>query len=385
MMDSQTLDAFRDAVRRFTREQLVPLEDQVAREGRIPPAVVAQMREMGLFGLTIPDEFGGLGLSMADEVELIIELTWASAAFRSLLSMNLGVGSQCILMDGTAEQKREWLPRIASGELIAGFGLTEPDSGSDSAGLRTRAVLDGDHYVINGSKRFISNAPLAGVFTVMARTVPERLPGNAHVSAFIVPADTPGLTVGRADDKMGHSGAATAEVHFEDVRVPAGNLLGGVEGRGFISAMKALDRGRLNISALCVGQGRRILHEMLTYANERRQFGKPIADFQLVQAMLADSQADLYAAETMVRETARRHDTGERVSMQASCCKLFASEMVGRIADRAVQVHGGAGYMSNSKVERFYRDVRLFRIYEGTSQIQQLVIAKELNRSYPSH
>ena len=379
---SEMLESLREGVRRYTRERLVPLEQQVAQEDRIPDEVVQEMRAMGLFGLTIPAEYGGLGLTVAEEVELIIELTWASAAFRSLLAMNLGVGSQCILMDGTEEQRREWLPRIASGETIAAFALTEPDSGSDSAGLKTRAQRDGDHYVLHGSKRFISNAPLAGLFTVMARTQPERQPKNAHVSAFLVPASTPGVRVGVRDHKMGHSGAATADVYFDAVRIPATHLLGGVEGRGFTSAMKALDRGRINISALCVGQGRRILHEALAYAAGRRQFGQPIAEFQLVQAMLADSQADLFAAECMVRETARRHDAGQRISMEASCCKMFASEMVGRIADRAVQIHGGAGYMRDSAVERFYRDVRLFRIYEGTTQIQQLVIARDLIRNH---
>lgn len=381
-IDADTMALLRDSVQRYTRERLVPLEDRVAREGSIPDDVVSELREMGLFGISIPPEYGGLGLNVAQEVELIIELTWASAAFRSLLAMNVGVGSQAILMDGTDEQKRQWLPRIASGELIAAFALTEPDSGSDSAALRTRAVRDADHYVINGSKRFISNAPLAGVFTVMARTQPERLPGNAHVSAFIIPADTPGLRVGEPDRKMGHSGAATADVYFDNVRVPATALLGGTEGRGFTSAMKALDRGRVNISALCVGQGRRILHEMLAYATQRKQFGQPIAEFQLLQAMFADSKTDLFAAECMVRETARLRDAGERVSLEASCSKLFASEMVGRIADRCVQVLGGAGYMQDSRVERFFRDVRLFRIYEGTSQIQQLVIARELLKEF---
>ena len=379
-MEHDTLSALRDAVRTSPRTRRVPLDNRGAAEGRVPEEVVREMREMGLFGLTLPEAYGGLGLSVTDEVEIIFELTWASAAFRSLLSMNLGVGSQGILMDGTEAQKRRWLPPIASGEMIAGFAITEPDSGSDSAALRTRAVRDGDHYVLDGTKRFISNAPLADVFTVMARTAPERLPGNAHVSAFIVPADLPGLTIGEPDLKMGHSGALTADVRFDEVRVPAANLIGGVEGKGFVTAMKALDRGRINISALCVGQGRRILHEMLSYAAQRKQFGRPIAEFQLMQAMFADSQADLYAAECMVRETARRRDAGDRVSLEASCCKMFASEMVGRIADRAVQVHGGAGYMQESIVERFYRDVRLFRIYEGTTQIQQLVIARELLR-----
>ncbi|ODS69334.1 MAG: acyl-CoA dehydrogenase [Bordetella sp. SCN 67-23] len=381
-MDRESFEAARDSLRRYVRERLVPLEDRVAAENRIPEEVVGEMRDMGLFGLTIPESHGGLGLTVAQEVELVIELTWASAAFRSLIAMNLGVGSQGILVDGTDAQRDAWLPRIASGEVIAAFALTEPDSGSDSASMRTRAVRDGDAYVINGSKRFISNAPLAGLFTVMARTAPENLPGNRHVSAFLVPASTPGVRIGEKDQKMGHAGAATADVYFDDVRIPAANLLGGQEGQGFRTAMKVLERGRINISALCVGQAKRLLHEMLAYATQRRQFGKPIAGFQLVQAMLADSQADLLAAESMVRHTARLHDEGRSVAIEASCCKLFASEMVGRIADRAVQVHGGAGYMQESKVERFYRDVRLFRIYEGTTQIQQLVIARELVRNF---
>jgi acyl-CoA dehydrogenase len=383
-LDTHTLTQLRESVRHYTRTRLVPLEDRVAREDRVPDEVIDEMRRMGLFGITLPTEYGGLGLTVAEEVQLVIELTWASAAFRSLLSMNLGVGSLGILMDGTDAQRREWLPRLASGEVIAAFALTEPDSGSDSAAMRTSAVRDGDHYVLNGSKRFISNAPLAGLFTVLARTSSERLPRNAHVSAFLVPASLRGLRVAGKDRKMGHAGAATADVYFDNVRVPAANLLGGVEGRGFSAAMKALERGRINIAALCVGQGRRILHEALEYALQRRQFGKPIAEFQLLQAMLADSQADLYAAECMVSETARRCDAGERISMEASCCKMFASEMVGRIADRAVQIHGGAGYMQDTKIERFYRDVRLFRIYEGTTQIQQLVIARALIKSFAS-
>ncbi|MFC0220256.1 acyl-CoA dehydrogenase family protein [Pseudochelatococcus lubricantis] len=375
-------ETLREGIRRYVRNRLVPLEERVAEEGAVPDEVVQEMRQLGLFGLTVPEVYGGLGLTVAQEVELVIELTWASAAFRSLLSMNLGVGSQGILADGTDEQRNKWLPRMASGELIAAFALTEPDSGSDSAALRTRARLDGDHYVLDGSKRFISNAPLAGVFTIMARTSAERLPGNAHVSAFIVPRDTPGLSVGQPDKKMGHSGALTADVYLDGVRVPVSNLIGGREGRGFQTAMKALDRGRINISALCVGQGRRLLHEMLSFSADRHQFGRPIADFQLVQAMIADSQADLYAAECMVKETARRCDRRENISMYASCCKMFASEMVGRIADRAVQIFGGSGYMRDSVVERFYRDVRLFRLYEGTTQIQQLVIAKALRQQF---
>ncbi|ACG78933.1 acyl-CoA dehydrogenase [Phenylobacterium zucineum HLK1] len=378
-MDADTLGQFRETVWRYVREKLVPLEAEVAERDEVPERVLADFREMGLYGLTIPEEYGGLGLSVAEEVEVVAELAWASAAFRSAVSMNLGVGSQGIVMDGTEAQKREWLPRLAAG-AVASFALTEPGSGSDSAGLVTRAVRDGDHYVLNGSKRYITNAPTADLITVMARTHSDRLPKNAHVTAFLVPADTPGVTIGPKDRKMGQAGAWSADVYLQDVRVPAANVLGGVEGRGFATAMKVLDRGRLNVTAACVGQARRILHEALAYARERQQFGQAIAGFQLVQAMLADSQAELYAAESMLRDAARRYDAGQRISLEASCCKMFAAEMVGRIADRAVQIHGGAGYMRDTPVERFYRDVRLFRIYEGTTQIQQLVIAREMLR-----
>jgi acyl-CoA dehydrogenase len=379
-MDGESVNLLLDAVRRYVREKLVPLEAEVAESECVPESVLADFRQMGLYGLTVPERYGGLGLSAAQEVEAVIELTWASVAFRSAVGINLGVGTQCLAMDGTEEQKREWLPKLAAG-AVSSFALTEPGSGSDSAALMTRAVRDGEDYVLNGTKRFITNAPVADLITVMARTHPERLPKNAHISAFLVPAKTPGLRIGPKDRKMGQAGALSADVYLEDVRVPARNLLGGVEGRGFITAMKVLDRGRLNVSAMCVGQARRILNEALTYSSQRIQFGKPIGEFQLVQAMLADSRAELYAAECMLKDAARRYDIGERISLEASCCKMYASEMAGRVADRAVQIHGGAGYMRDTPVERFYRDVRLFRIYEGTTQIQQLVIARELLRN----
>jgi acyl-CoA dehydrogenase len=257
--------------------------------------------------------------------------------------------------------------------------LTEPGSGSDAASLRTTAVRDGDHYVINGTKRFITNAPEAGIYTVMARTNPE-IKGASGISAFIVEKGTPGLSLGKIDKKMGQKGAHTCDVIFENCRVPAANIIGGKEGVGFKTAMKVLDKGRLHISAICVGAAERMLDDALRYAMERKQFGQPIAEFQLVQAMLADSRAEIYAARSMVLDAARRRDDKQDVSTEASCCKLFASEMCGRVADRAVQIHGGAGYVSEYAVERFYRDVRLFRIYEGTTQIQQLVIARNMIR-----
>jgi acyl-CoA dehydrogenase len=316
-------------------------------------------------------------------VQVNHELGRTAPAFRSVFGTNIGIGSQGILMDGTPEQKAEVLPRIASGELIISFALTEPDAGSDAGSLKTTARLEGEHYVLNGSKRFITNAPRAGAFTLMARTGG---PGAAGVSAFIVPADTPGLSLGKPDRKMGQRGTKTCDVILDNARVPASHIIGGVPGQGFKTAMKVLDRGRLNISAVSCGLASRILDESRRYARDRRQFGKPIGEFQLIQALLADSQAELLAAWALVQEVAQRFDrkppgaSDPDVSMRVSCAKLFATEMVGRVADRGVQIHGGAGYINEYPVERFYRDARLLRLYEGTSQIQQVVIARELLR-----
>jgi acyl-CoA dehydrogenase len=377
--DQETLNLLKDNIARFVREVLIPHEDIVAESDAIPERIVAQMRELGLFGLCIPEEYGGLALTMEEEVLVAMELAYASPAFRSLVGTNNGIGAQGIVIDGTLHQKAAWLPRLASGEIIGSFALTEPDSGSDAASLRTTAVRDGDDYVINGVKRFITNAPEAGVFTVMARTDQSRKDAGA-ISAILVERGTPGLSLGKLDKKMGQRGAHTCDVIFEGCRVPAANLIGGKEGVGFKTAMKVLDKGRLHIAAVCVGAARRMLDDALRYAMERKQFGQPIAEFQLVQAMLADSQAELYAARSMVLDAARSRDEGRDVTLEASCCKLFASEMCGRVADRAVQIHGGAGYVADYAAERFYRDVRLFRIYEGTSQIQQLVIARNMIR-----
>ena len=378
--DPQTLNMLIDSVARFVRTRLVPAEPIVAETDEIPAELIHDMRELGLFGLAIPEEFGGLGLTMEEEVRVAFELAWTSPAFRSLIGTNNGIGSQGLIIDGTHEQKQKYLPRLASGELIASFALTEPDAGSDAASLRTSAVRDGAVYVLNGTKRYITNAPEAGIFTVMARTDPT-IKGAAGISAFLVEAGTPGLTLGKRDIKMGQKGAHTCDVIMENCRVPVENLIGGKEGVGFKTAMKVLDKGRLHIAAVCVGAAERMLADSLAYAMQRQQFGKPIADFQLVQAMLADSKAEIYAARCMVIDAARRRDEGEDISTEASCCKLFASEMCGRVADRAVQIHGGSGYIADYAVERFYRDVRLFRIYEGTTQIQQLLIARNMIRA----
>ncbi|HEY0821021.1 MAG TPA: acyl-CoA dehydrogenase family protein, partial [Rhizobacter sp.] len=350
---------------------------EVSETDEIPPAIVDEMRELGLFGLTIPEAYGGLELTMEEEVLTMIEMGQTSPAFRSVFGTTVGIGSQGILMDGTEEQKAKFLPKMATGEIIASFALTEPDSGSDSASLRTTAIKDGDHYVVNGTKRFITNAPQAGIFTLMARTDPAKK-GASGISAFIVDARSPGISLGKRDKKMGQKGAHTCDVIFDNCRVPAENLIGGVEGKGFYTAMKVLDKGRIHIAAICVGVAKRILDDALRYAVERKQFGQPIAEFQLVQAMLADSKTELYAAECMVLDAARKRDLKQPHSTEASCAKLYASEMVGRVADRGVQILGGSGYIAEHAMERFYRDVRLFRLYEGTSQIQQMVIARNM-------
>ncbi|MFY1845795.1 acyl-CoA dehydrogenase family protein [Achromobacter dolens] len=375
-LDTETLTLLLDAVRRFVHERLIPAEDELAASGQVPPDIVAEMRELGLFGLSISPDHGGLGLTMEEEVKVVFELGQTSPAFRSLAGTNIGIGSQAMVLAGTDEQRARYLPRLASGELIGSFALTEPDAGSDAMALRLSAERDGDHYVLNGTKRYITNAPIAGLFSVMARTAPERRANS--ISCFLVEAGTPGLIIGKPDKKMGQAGALTSDVVFDNCRVPASALLGGEEGNGFRTSMRVLDKGRLHISALCVGIADRLLRDAVKYATERKQFGQPIAEFQLIQAMIADSQAELYAARCMVLDAARLRDRGENTTMQAACCKLYATEMVGRVADRAVQIHGGAGYMSEYAVERFYRDVRLFRIFEGTSQIQQLVIAREV-------
>jgi acyl-CoA dehydrogenase len=375
--DEETIQALVATVERFVAERLRPLEAEVSETDQIPPDVVQDMREMGLFGLTIPEEHGGLGLTMEEEVRVMMALGRTSPAFRSVIGTTVGIGSQGIVFDGTPEQKAQWLPKLATGELIASFALTEPGSGSDAASLRTTAIRDGDHYVVNGSKRYITNAPQAGVFTLMARTNPADK-GAGGVSAFILDARTPGISLGKPDKKMGQRGAHTCDVIFDNVRVPAANLIGAREGQGFKMAMRVLDKGRIHIAAVCVGVARRMLADALAYAAERQQFGQAIGDFQLVQAMLADSETEIYAAECMVMDAARRRDDGRPVSTEAACCKLFASEMCGRVADRAVQIFGGAGYMAEYGIERFYRDVRIFRLYEGTSQIMQLVIGRNL-------
>ncbi|HTE41907.1 MAG TPA: acyl-CoA dehydrogenase family protein [Steroidobacteraceae bacterium] len=374
--DQEMLDSLLATLDRFVTEDLIPRESELVETGVIPDDIAQAMRDMGLFGLTLPEEYGGMALTMEEEVMVAFSLGRTSPAFRSLIGSNNGIGSLGIVTVGTDAQKNKYLPKLASGEMIGSFALTEPSSGSDAASLKTRADKQGDHYVLNGSKRFVTNAPHAGIFTVFARTDQSK-PGAGGISAFLVERNTPGLTLGAIDKKMGQAGSVTCDVIFENCRVPATQILG-KENEGFKIAMRTLDRGRLHIGAVATGAADRLIDESLRFAADRKQFGEPIANFQLIQAMLADSRTEAYAARCMIIDAARKRDTGIDITLEASCSKLFATEMVGRVADRAVQIHGGSGYIQEYAVERFYRDVRLFRLYEGTSQIQQIVIAKRM-------
>jgi acyl-CoA dehydrogenase len=333
---------------------------------------------MGLFGYALPEEHGGLGVTMAEDVELAFEFGYTTPAFRSLFGTNNGIAGQVIAKFGSDEQKKTYLPRLASGELIGSFALTEAEAGSDPAGLRTTARRDGDGWVLNGAKRYITNAPIADLFVVFARSDPAER-GGRGISSFVVDARTPGVTVGPKDRKMGQAGAWTAEVFLDDARVPADALIG-EEGRGYAKALTVLSRGRLHIAALCVGMAQRVLDESVAYAATAKQGGAPVGRFQLVQALIADTHAELLAGRAMVRDVAARYDTDEDTSIGPSSAKLFCTEMVGRAVDRAVQVHGGLGYLRTTPVERFYRDARLYRLYEGTSEVQRVIVGSGLLR-----
>lgn len=376
-MTDAPLDAMIDTVRKFVREQLLPAEEEIEKADDIPDRIVAQMRALGLFGMTTPEKYGGLGLSMFEEASVVFELGYAAPAFRSYFGTSNGVGTLCLLNDGTEEQRRHYLTKSARGDIMLAFCLTEPEAGSDVMSLRTKAVRDGDDYVINGTKRFVTNATRAGLFIVFAKTGPQK-DGAQAISAFLIERNTPGIQIGPPDRMMGFRGARCADVVFQDCRVPATALLGAHEGAGFKTAMRSLDHARLHMSALATGLALRLIDEGVRYALSRKQFGQPISDFQLIQGMLADCEAEALAARAMVEKTARLKDSGVRITKESACCKYFTTEALGRIADRVLQIHGGYGYMKDFAVERLYRDARLFRLYEGTSQIQQLVIAREL-------
>jgi acyl-CoA dehydrogenase len=369
-----------DATRHFIRSAVMPRELEIMADNRVPDDIRGKAKEMGLFGYAIPQEWGGLGLNIVQDVEMAMEFGYTTLALRSMFGTNNGIAGQVLVGFGTDEQKSRWLDGIASGEVVASFALTESGAGSNPAGLRTKAVRDGQDWVITGQKRFITNAPTADLFVVFARSRPADADGPG-IAVFLVPADAAGVVVGTKDAKMGQEGAWTADVGFDEVRVCADALIGGAEDIGYRAAMTSLARGRIHIAALSVGAAQRALDESVAYAATATQGGTPIGDFQLVQAMIADQQTGVMAGRALVRDAARLWLSGEDRRIAPSAAKLFCTEMVGKVADLAVQVHGGSGYMREVTVERIYRDVRLLRLYEGTSEIQRLIIGGGLVRA----
>ncbi len=382
-MDNDTFDQFAEQLERYVEERLIPAEGDLIENDRVPPEIVDEMRDMGLFGISVPEEYGGAGLNMTQYARVVNIMSRAAPAFRSIFSINVGMFASALKNGATEAQRAEWYPKLVEGK-IACFGLTEPGSGSDSAAMQTTATPDpdGNGWILNGTKRYITNAPHADVALIMARTEKEAQPKNAHVSAFLVPMDTPGVSTGSPDKKMGQAGSHISDIMLDDVKVPGDALLGEETGRGFRFAMQSLDNGRISVGAAATGYARRALDSAIRYANERKAFGEPIARFQLIQAMLADSEMEIYAAECMMRDVTARADRGENILVKAAAFKVFASEMCGRVVDRVVQVYGGAGYLAEYDAERFYRDARIYRIYEGTTQILQLQIAKHMLREW---
>lgn len=376
----EQLDALLADVRAFVRDCWHPIENKIELLDEVPADIVKELQQRGFFGWSIPQAYGGLGLSTEELILAAFEISQASVALRARVGTNTGIGSEALVADGTEDQKQRWLPRMATGELTGCLALTEPDAGSEATNVQTTASLQGEHYILNGRKCYITNAPIADVFTVVARTE-EGSKGSAGLSAFIVERNTPGLRTGPAYKKMGQAGSPVSDVYFENCAIPTANLIGGKEGVGFKTIMKVLNKQRLHLSALCTGPAIRMLDLAIEHTQKRQQFGQPVGNFQLLQAMVADSQTEIYAAKSMILEAARARDRGEDVALTASMCKYFASEMCGRVADRCVQMFGGAGYIADfSPIERYYRDVRLFRLYEGTSQIHQMNIAKQVLR-----
>ncbi len=382
--DEFALQTIIDQTRKFVRERWHPRENEVEKLDAVPDDLVDFLRKNGFFGWSIPEEYGGFGMTSEELVTCALELSQASVALRARVGTNTGIGSEALVADGTPEQKQRWLPRLASGEFTSCLALTEPDAGSEASNIKTTAVRDGDDYILNGQKCFITNAPIADVFTVIARTDPDSK-GSKGLTAFLVERGTPGLTTGQPYRKMGQAGSPVSDIYFDNCRVPAKNIIGLQEGVGFKTVMKVLNKQRLHLSALSTGVAIRMLDLAKAHVSQRKQFGSAVGQFQLVQELIADSEVEIFAAKSMIISAAQARDRGEDVAMTASMCKYFATEMCGRVADRSVQMFGGSGYVADfSPIERYYRDVRLFRLYEGTSQIHQLNIAKLALREYSS-
>lgn len=376
----QELEDIRQLVREFVQKKVRPREQEIEREDAIPQDLLDDARELGLFGLSIPEEYGGLGLGVLGRAVVYEELGRGSSGFSSVIGAHTSIGTGGIVEMGSEELKRRYLPSMATGERIACFALTEPDAGSDAARIKTTARRSGDHWIINGQKVFITNAPIADIFTVFAVTDPDR--GTRGISAFVVERDFPGIEVGPPQPAMGLRGSHVAAVYFDNCRVPAENLLG-TEGEGYVTALKILTKGRATLAARCLGAMERILEESVTFAKQRVTMGKPIAQHQMIQAYLAEMATDIAASRALTYHVAALADQGKRIIKEAAMAKLFVTEAFGRVADKGVQIHGGLGYMRDTPVERLYRDARITRIYEGTSEIQKLIISNQLLQEYP--
>ncbi len=372
------IQIIKEQTNRFVEKELKPLSQQIEQTGVIPEECLTRLREMGYFGILIPEEYGGAGLSTLGSVVIQEELGRAHGCFNMLISGNNGIGAMGILYDGTEKQKQKYLYPLAQGKMISAFALSEPGAGSDIEAITTRARKEGNHYLIQGLKHYISRFDIADLFTVMAVTDSDKRT-KGGITAFLVERGTPGLSIGRVEPTMGSNVVKIGEVVLEDCRVPAENVIGDV-GCGIKTAKKVLDVGRISLAARSLGMAQELLEMSIKYAKNRVQFGKPIGEYQLIQGMLADMFTEITAARSLLYELAWKRDQGINIETKTAVIKLFASEMLDRVADKALQIHGAMGYMKECPVELMYREARVMRLLQGTSEIMRLSIARDLLR-----
>lgn len=376
---SQEILEMKESIRDFVENTVEPVADQIEREDKIPERILEMSKEMGLFGLSIPEEYGGLGIGMVGKCAIYEELGRTSNGYTTVIGAHTGIGTVGIVELGSEEQKRKYLPKMATGELIGAFALTEPNAGSNASALKTSAVKRGDKYILNGSKHYITNGPIADVFTVMAVTDPKK--GAKGITSFIVEKDFPGFVVGKKEEKMGLRGSYSSEIFFEDCEVPIDNVLG-EEGMGYVNALKILANGRAGLAARNLGSSQKLLELSIKYAHEREQFGKPIFEQQIIQHYLAEMALQIETLRTFTYRVAWMVDQNMKIIKEAAMAKLLGSEVYNKVADLAVQIHGGIGYIKDYPIERYYRDARITKIYEGTSEIQRNIIAAQIHKEY---
>jgi acyl-CoA dehydrogenase len=375
----QDIQYLKQGIREFIENEVEPHAMEIEETDEIPQSIMEKSKQMGLFALSIPEEYGGLGIGMVGKCAVLEEVGRTHNGFTTVIGGHTGIGSVGIVEMGNEAQKQKYLPSMASGDMIGAFALTEPSAGSHATNLKTTAVKQGDRYILNGSKHYITNADIAGVFTVMAVTDPSK--GAKGITSFIVEKGTPGFTIGKKEKKMGLHGSHTSEIFFEDCEVPAENVLG-VEGQGYVNALKILANGRSAMAARNLGSADKLLEMSLDFAHMRIQFDKPIFEQQIIQHYLAEMAMEIEALRALTYRVAWMTDQNMNVIKEAAMVKLLGSETYNRVADKAVQIHGGIGYISEYPIERFYRDARITRIYEGTSEIQKNIIAAQLHRKY---